>query len=232
MGLALETLGVDLINVLGTGGSRCKPTALRHNFQAADWGIVARGFGQLGGDWLSRQVRLLYRVRGEFFQPCFLLGRGRRVDARVVRDAELRRQFAVMFSGILASARGNLRSQQVHDWPVLVGRPYCAVKAKKTRPSAFFSAETIRAIDQARHKPLETHWHFAELAAELFDDPVYHTAAHQSLSHRNCVTPLGPAREQIANGNGKVMIRVHQTRNRSYDPVPLRVGIVPESHVE
>jgi hypothetical protein len=56
MGLALETLGVDLINVLGTGGSSCKPTARRHNFQAADWGIVARGFGQLGGDWLARQV--------------------------------------------------------------------------------------------------------------------------------------------------------------------------------
>ncbi len=56
MGLALETLGVDLINVLGAGGSRCKPTALRHNFQAADWGIVARGFGQLGGDWLACQI--------------------------------------------------------------------------------------------------------------------------------------------------------------------------------
>ena len=35
-------------------------------------------------------------------------------------------------------------------------RPYCAVKTKKTRSSAFFSAETVRAIDQARHKPLET----------------------------------------------------------------------------
>ena len=61
MGLALETLGVDLINVLGTGGSRCKPTALGHNFQAADWGIVARGFGQLGGDWLAREVDVYKR---------------------------------------------------------------------------------------------------------------------------------------------------------------------------
>src|ERR1700683_51040 len=76
MGLALETLGVDLINVLGTGGARCNPTALRHTFQAADWGIVARSFGQLGGDRLARQLRLLYCVRGEVFQLCFLLGRG------------------------------------------------------------------------------------------------------------------------------------------------------------
>ena len=104
----------------------------------------------------------------EFFQLCFLLGRGGRVDARVVRSAELRRQFAVMFSGILAGARGNLRRQQVHDRPVLVGRPYGAVKTKKTRSSAFFSAETVRAIDQARHKPLEAHRHFAELCGRAF----------------------------------------------------------------
>src|ERR1700686_5726197 len=113
-----------------------------------------------------------------------------------------------MFSGVLASARGNLRSQQVHDRPVLVGRPYCAIKTKKTRSSAFLSAETVRAIDQARHKPLETHRHFAELAAELFDDPVNHAAAHQGLSHRNCVMPLRPVRKQKADGNGKVMVRV------------------------
>src|SRR5271154_3466230 len=135
-----------------------------------------------------------------------------------------------MFSGILASARGNLRRQQVHNRPVLVGRPYSPVKTKKTRSSALFSTETVRAIDQPRHKPLETHRHFAEFAAELLDDPVYHAAAHQSLSHHNCVTPLGPVLEQIADGNGKVMIRVHQTRIRSYDPVPISVGIVPESH--
>ena len=108
----------------------------------------------IGGDVYKRQ--LLYRVRREFRQLCFLLGRGGRVDAGVVRGSELRRQFAVVFSGILASARGNLRRQQVHDRPVLVGRPHSAVKTKKTRSSAFLSAETIRSIDQARHKPLET----------------------------------------------------------------------------
>src|SRR5208282_3535467 len=112
-------------------------------------------------------------------------GRSGRVDARVVRDAELGRQFAEMFSGILASARGDLRCQQIHDRSILVGRPYGSVKTKKARSSTFFSAETVRTIDQARHKPLETHRHFAELAAELFDDPVNHAAAHQSLSHRN-----------------------------------------------
>ncbi len=61
MGLTLETLGVDLINVLGTGGSRRKPTVLRHNLQAADWGIVARSFGQLGGDWLAASLTRLLR---------------------------------------------------------------------------------------------------------------------------------------------------------------------------
>ena len=56
MALALETLRVDFVNVLGAGGSRRKPTALRDNFQPADGSVVARGFGQLSGDWLARQV--------------------------------------------------------------------------------------------------------------------------------------------------------------------------------
>ena len=102
MGLALETLGVDLINVLGTRGSRCKPTALRYNFQTADWGIVARGFGQFGGDGSPAKSDSFTASGVEFSQLRFLLGRGGRVDAHVERDAELRRQFAVMFSGILA----------------------------------------------------------------------------------------------------------------------------------
>src|ERR1700691_1096661 len=65
MALAFETLRVDLINIFGTGRSRRKPTALRHNSQSADWGIVARGFGQLGSDRLARQVSFLYRVPSE-----------------------------------------------------------------------------------------------------------------------------------------------------------------------
>src|ERR1700683_3828300 len=147
MALTLETLGVNFINVLGARGSRSKPTTLGHNFQAADRGSVAWRFGELGGDRLARQVLLLYRVRREFRQLRFLLGSGGRVDARVIRCSELRGQLAVMFTGALVRARGNLRRQQVQNQPVLVGRPRCAVKAKKTRSSTFFSAETVRAID-------------------------------------------------------------------------------------
>src|SRR5271163_3179969 len=99
-----------------------------------------------------------------------------------------------MFSRILASARGNFCRQQVHNRPVLVGRPHCAVETKKTRSSTFFAAETVRAIDQAWHKPLETYRHFAELAAELFDDPVNHAAAHHGFSHCDCLTPLRSVR--------------------------------------
>jgi hypothetical protein len=38
-------------------------------------------------------------------------------------------------------------------------------------------------------------------------------------------------REQIPDGDGEVMIRVHQTCDGRYDPVPVSVGIVPESHL-
>src|SRR5271154_1699442 len=49
---ALEALGIDLIDVLGSRRPGRKPAVRGHNFQAADWRIVARSFRQLGRDWL------------------------------------------------------------------------------------------------------------------------------------------------------------------------------------
>src|SRR6266849_1407949 len=100
MRLAFEALRVDLVNVLRTGGSGRKPAATCHYFQAADRTVVARCFGQLGGDGLAREIRLLYGFRREFLQFGLLLGSGRRVNARVVGGAELRRQFAIVLSGV------------------------------------------------------------------------------------------------------------------------------------
>ena len=66
MRFALEALGIDLIDVLGAGGPGRKPAVRGHNFQAADWRIIARSFGQLGGDWLARQIDSL-TASGESF---------------------------------------------------------------------------------------------------------------------------------------------------------------------
>src|SRR6266487_1260331 len=149
MRLALKTLGIYLVDVLRAGGPRREPAALCHHFQAADGSIVARSSGQLGADRLARKVGLLYRFRCEFLQLCFLLGCGGRINACVVRRSELRRQFEVMLSGILAGAGGNLSCQQVHDGSVFVGRPHCAVTSKKTCSRTLFSAEATRTVDQA-----------------------------------------------------------------------------------
>ncbi len=53
MRLVLEAFRVDLVDVFRARGPGRKPAASGHHLQAADWGVVARGAGQLGGDRLS-----------------------------------------------------------------------------------------------------------------------------------------------------------------------------------
>jgi hypothetical protein len=125
--LVLEALCIDFVDVLCAGGSGREPAVGSYDFQAPDWGVVARSASQLGSDGLSGQSRFLDGLRRQFLQPGFLLGRRWSVDARVVGRAELRGQFAVVLSRILARTGGDLRCQQVHDEAVLVGRPHRAV---------------------------------------------------------------------------------------------------------
>ena len=48
-----EGLGVHLVDVLGAGRTGREPVVLGGDLQAADLGVVARGFGELGGDVLA-----------------------------------------------------------------------------------------------------------------------------------------------------------------------------------
>jgi hypothetical protein len=57
--LILEALRVDLADILRAGGPGRKPAAGGYDLQALDRGVVARRAGQLGGNPLSGQVRLL-----------------------------------------------------------------------------------------------------------------------------------------------------------------------------
>src|ERR1700720_4979972 len=45
------------------------------------------------------------------------------------------------------------------------------------------------------------------------------------------MTPMWTVGEQILNRHRKVMVRVHQPRNRSDDSMPIRVGIVSEGYL-
>src|SRR5437868_12390723 len=79
MGLALEALGVNFVNVFRAGRTGCKPATLCNNLQSADGSLVSGRFRQLGADRLACQLRLLHGVRRQTLQLCFLFRRGRRV---------------------------------------------------------------------------------------------------------------------------------------------------------
>src|SRR6516164_4140904 len=102
-----------------------------------------------------------------------------------------------MLARVPAGAGCNLGSQQVHNWAVFVGGPYCPVKAQETRPGAFFPAETIRTVEQAIDKPLEAYRHFAKPAAEPLDDAVDHAATDQGLADCRVRRPIRAMDQQI-----------------------------------
>src|SRR2546425_327497 len=47
---AVEGFGVDLVDVFGAGGAGGEPAVFGGDFEAADGGLVAGGFGKDGGD--------------------------------------------------------------------------------------------------------------------------------------------------------------------------------------
>src|SRR5262245_52024548 len=56
VGLVLEALGVELVDVLGAGRPGREPATGRHDLQPADRGVVARGAGELRADRVARQL--------------------------------------------------------------------------------------------------------------------------------------------------------------------------------
>ena len=72
----LEALGVNLVDVLGARRPGREPAAGGDDLQSADGGVVARSAGQLRGDRLAGQLRLLDRLGRQLLQPRFLLRRG------------------------------------------------------------------------------------------------------------------------------------------------------------
>src|SRR6516165_11278126 len=57
VGLVLEALRVDLVDVLGARRPGREPAAAGHDFQAPDWGVVPGGTRQFGRDRLAGQRR-------------------------------------------------------------------------------------------------------------------------------------------------------------------------------
>ncbi len=121
--LALETFRVDLVDVLGAGGSRGKPSVFRRHLDPAERLTIAGSGGQ----------RCPNRLAGKFFhdEPLgrkrlqhVLLRDGRgRVDPLVERRAQFIGEITEQLTGVLAGLRRDLGGQQAENDAVLVGGP-------------------------------------------------------------------------------------------------------------
>src|SRR5262249_10154689 len=104
----------------------------------------------------------------------------------------------------------DLGRQQVHDWTVLVSRPYAAVMAQETSAGAFLAAKAARAVEQPRHEPFEADGDFIKPVPKLLYHPIDHAAADQRLADFGMSRPARAMRQQVMDGNGQIVIGVHQ----------------------
>ena len=81
--LAFEGFGVDLVDVFGAGGAGGEPAVFGCDFEAADGGVVAGGFGEDGGDGFAGELLCGDLLGGEFGELGFLFLGGGGVDALV-----------------------------------------------------------------------------------------------------------------------------------------------------
>src|SRR5262245_26140402 len=91
VGLIPEALGVEFHHVLGAGGARREPAAQGDDLEPADGRAVAGSVRQLLKYRLTSQMRRGHALGGQFFQGVLLRRSGRRIDARVVRGAQMSR---------------------------------------------------------------------------------------------------------------------------------------------
>src|ERR1700688_5073679 len=159
MSLTLEAFRINLVDIFRAGGPSCKPTTFRYNLQPANRSLIAGGPGKLGGDGLACQVRSLDGVRRESLETCLLFWRSRCVNSCVIWRAKFLGQVAVVLARVFARAGSNFGSQQIHDRAIFVCRPHCSVAAQKTCARTLLSSETVRAVHQSGHEPLETDRH-------------------------------------------------------------------------
>src|SRR3974390_819135 len=100
VGLASETLGVDLVEILGAGRPGREPAVGRNHLEAADRRVIAWGAREPGEERFAPGLRLEYRWRRELLQQRLLRGARRDVDAGVVGIAELGGQLAIVLARV------------------------------------------------------------------------------------------------------------------------------------
>ena len=84
-----QALGVEFVDVLRARRTCGKPAAGRDNLQAPDRGVISGSACEFRCDRFASEFCSGDVFRREFLEQVLLLGRGRGVDAGVIRRAEL-----------------------------------------------------------------------------------------------------------------------------------------------
>ncbi len=229
---AQETLGVDFVDRFGAGRSGSKPAILGHHLEAADGCIIAGRIGQFGEDRFSRHLIGLDHLRRERFQHSFLLQRGGGIHSSINGAAELLLQRLIMLAGVSSGLGRDFGGQQVEDDAILVGRPHRAIHAQEAGSGAFLAAETVAAVEQAIHKPLEAHRHLRERASQVRRHPVDHRTGDQGFADSSIGSPARSILEQVIDGDRQIVVGIHQSHATRDDAVTVVVGVIAKGDVE
>src|SRR5215469_15828195 len=207
---APERLGVELVDVLGPRRPGGEPARLGADLDSAERFPVARRGGEPAYHRLPGELAHVHLIRAELGQRRLLLAGGRGIDARVGRVAEPGGELAVMFRRRLACDRRDLGREQRQDDAVLVGGPDAPVAAEERGAGALLAAERDRAVQQARHEPLEPDRHLGQPAPYGGAHPVDDRGADHGLADRGVRGPALAVAVEVVNRDGQVVVGVEQ----------------------
>src|SRR6185437_7052706 len=205
--LSMKAFGINLVNILGAGRPRRKPSVFCNHLDPANRCMVARCICKNGVNLFASQIHGAYLLGGKFRQNFFFLQSGWRVHAFGNGFAKHAFKFAVYFTGIATHACGEFRRQQSGEKPILIRCPNGAVKAKKRSPCTFLSTETEGAIAQAIDEPLEADRRLVQLSTQLRDYPIDHPATYYGLAYCRFAAPFRTMLKEVVNSDRKIMIR-------------------------
>ena len=110
--LALEALGIDLVDIFSPGRTSGKPATLCNNLDAANGIAIPWSLGQYGEDLLAGKVRRLDASGVQLLERRLLLNVRGSPGAVVKRIAKLLSKIAVNLARILLCLRGDFASPE------------------------------------------------------------------------------------------------------------------------
>ena len=227
-----ETFRIELADVLRARRTDGAPAVLCDDFQAADGRAVAGRVREGGFDLVARQIVGRKRFLREACDFRLLFGRGRGIDPFVIVRSELFDKLLVVLRRILSGGRRDFSREEGENNAVLVRRPTVAIKTEEGGSCAFFATESDGLCAQARHEPFEADRNFANFTTEKFADAVDHGTADERLADLRIRRPLRARLEEILDGDGKIVVWIHEAGRRRDDAMAVEIRIVAEGDVE